>query len=288
MPLSSASIFTVAQLLEQAGQRLCAIHCDHPRQEARLLLAHVTGWTQEDILRGDGCLSKAQQTSYEQAIARREAREPLSHILGKKPFWALDFSVNCHTLTPRSDSETLIDAVLCRLSDSSSATKILDLGTGTGCLLLTLLDQLPEAVGVGVDFSPEAIKVAQHNAVQCGLEDRASFLQSNWTEKITESFDIVISNPPYIETNAIAGLMPEVRDYEPHLALDGGEDGLDAYRTILADLPEVLADGAAIYFEHGAGQADPLSALAKKYGFSEIARYRDVPGIERVLELALS
>ncbi len=242
-----------AALLEAAG-------VGNPRLDARLLLGHAAGLPREALLREP--LQDIDPTPYRALLARRAAREPLALILGRQEFWSLDFKVSPATLIPRADSETLIEAALAAMPDRSRVRSILDLGTGTGCLLLAALTEFPSAWGLGVDRSMDAAALASRNARALGLAARAAFICGDWADAVSGRFDLVLSNPPYIPSADIAGLMPEVAKYEPGGALDGGNDGLDAYRRILAALPGLLAPDGIAVLELGVGQAGPVSALA--------------------------
>jgi release factor glutamine methyltransferase len=179
-------------------------------------------------------------------------------------FWTLDLEVSPATLIPRADSETLVEAALDACPDKGAALRVLDLGTGTGALLLAVLSELPAASGVGVDLKPEAAALAARNAARLGLVGRARFLAGDWAAALSRRFDLILCNPPYIESAAITGLMPEVARHEPASALDGGADGLDAYRRIIADLPRLLAPRGVAVLELGQGQQAAVEALAKQ------------------------
>lgn len=220
--------------------------------------------------------------------ARRMKREPMAYILGEREFWGLPFAVTPAVLVPRPDSETVIEAVLALMPDRGRPWRILDLGTGSGCLLLTLLHEYPVATGVGLDASPEALDVARRNARALGLVDRAilrpgDWRSPGWVDGIGGPFDLVVSNPPYIESDAIDGLMPEVGRHEPRLALDGGGDGLDAYRAITAAGPGLLAVGGYLVVEGGEGQVPEIEGLFVQAGLSPAGRWKDLGGIERVV-----
>ena len=212
-------------------------------------------------------------------LARRAAREPLAYVVGWQEFWSLRFAVSPATLIPRADSETLIEAALA--ARPAGVRRILDLGTGTGCLLLAALSEYPEAFGVGVDRCPGAAALAARNAAALGLADRAAILCGHWADALDARFDLVLSNPPYVARAEIATLMPEVARFEPATALDGGADGLDAYRRILADLPRLLQPGGAAILELGAGQRAAVAALAAPLG--TVSWRRDLGGIERAM-----
>ena len=193
---------------------------------------------------------------YRSWIARRAAREPFAYIVAHAEFWSLDFVVGPAVLIPRADSETLIEAVTQRFADPEQPVRVLDIGVGSGCLLLALLHQFPIAQGVGTDTSADALAVARLNAEGLGLANRARLELSSWAQGVAGPFDIVLSNPPYICSGDIAGLEPEVARFEPRAALDGGPDGLDAYRALLPEIPPLLAPGGALFLEIGKGQED--------------------------------
>ncbi len=272
---------TIAEILHRAAGRLQAAGIENARFEARLLLAHVLGCTPSDLLR-DG--AKAMDpTALEPLLQRRAAREPLAYIVGYQPFWSLDFLVSPATLIPRADSETLIEAALAL----PPPARVLDLGTGTGCLLLSILHERPGGFGIGIDLNPDAAALARQNARALGLADRAAFLCGHWAAALTGRFDLVLSNPPYIETGVIAGLMPEVGGYEPPMALDGGPDGLDAYRAILRALPALLTPAGAAVLELGAGQVESVRMLGFAAGFVATVR-NDLNGIGRAITLRMA
>ncbi len=219
---------------------------------------------------------------------RRVRREPMAYILGEREFWGLPFRVSPAVLVPRPDSETVIEAVLGLMPDRSNAWRILDLGLGSGCLLLTLLREYPQASGVGLEASTEALGVAQQNAQALGVVERARLVggdwrQRGWTEALGGPFDLVVSNPPYIGSAAIDGLMPEVARFEPRLALDGGGDGLDAYRLIAAAGPQLVVPGGHLVVEVGQGQAAEVGALFAAVGLAPLAPWKDLGGVERVV-----
>ena len=222
-------------------------------------------------------------TRLQQLVARRARREPMAHILGRREFWSLTFRVTADTLDPRPDSETLVQAVLNQVPDRSASLRLLDFGTGTGCLLLSLLHELPHATGLGVDLSEAAIAVAEENAQALGLGNRAAFRLGNWDEGMTPPFDIILSNPPYIPSGDIAALQPEVASFEPRQALDGGADGLDAYRRVAPAAARLLLPGGLAAFEAGFGQADSVTAIGQAAGLRQIATVRDLGAVQRCL-----
>ena len=220
--------------------------------------------------------------------ARRVRREPMAYILGEREFWGLPFKVSPAVLVPRPDSETLIEAALALMPVRTEPWRILDLGVGSGCLLLTLLREFPNARGVGVDASADALEVAQANADALGVGPRTTLVGGDWrrpawAEQLGGPFDLVISNPPYIEAAAVAGLMPDVARFEPRLALDGGPDGLVAYRAIAAAAAGLVVPGGRVLVEAGDGQAVEISTLFASAGFAVDASWRDLGGIDRVV-----
>jgi release factor glutamine methyltransferase len=253
--------------LAQAIDQLAAAGIEDAAREARLLQRHATD-----------------ESTFDSMIARRAAREPVSHILGRREFWSLDFAVTRACLDPRPDSEAVVEAVLAKLSDRGRAWRILDLGTGSGCLLLALLSELPHATGVGVDKSPEALGVALGNAYRLGISARARFVERDWTRGLEGEFDVIVANPPYIPTVELGRLEPEVGRYEPRLALDGGHDGLDAYRAVIPGLGRLLAPGGFAALEIGATQAEPVGQIALEAGFATLCR-PDLAGRDRCLIL---
>ena len=224
----------------------------------------------------------ADMPTFTALLGRRAAREPIAYIIGRQGFWTLDLAVSPDTLIPRADSETLIEAARAL---PGPITSILDLGTGTGCLLLAMLTVFESARGVGVDRNPAATSLAARNAVTTGLSARALFVTGDWGTAIDAQFDVAVSNPPYIRRDDIAGLMPEVARHEPRLALDGGPDGLEAYRRIIAALPALLAPSGQAILEIGAAQYPGVAALGHAHGFRASSR-RDLAGHDRVVILS--
>lgn len=245
------------------------------------MLEAVTGLDQAALLRDHGLNVDA--ASFRRMVARRVAREPLAYILGWQEFWSLRFRVSPATLIPRPDSETLIEAALAARPDGIG--RVLDLGTGTGCLLLAALSEMPAAWGLGVDRSPAAAALARDNAGTLGLGRRCAMMVADWAAPIAGRFDLVLSNPPYIESATVAGLMPEVALYEPGSALDGGADGLDAYRTIIGSLNRLLATGGLAVLEVGVGQHGAVCALAAAAGFGSVGMRADLAGIVRAVSI---
>ena len=226
-------------------------------------------------------------TRLEPLLARREAREPLAHILGRREFWSLEFAVSPATLIPRPESETLIEAAVAAFADHAPPSQILDLGTGTGCLLLAALSEFPQAWGIGVDRSAAAAALAAGNAAALGMADRAHFVCGNWADALDGGFDLLLCNPPYIATADVAGLMPEVSRREPRAALDGGPDGFAAYRYLFPILPQLLTRQGVAILEIGAGQAATAKTLAEQANLCVELR-PDLAGIPRALVMRLA
>jgi len=268
---------SVGAWLCQAGQVLRAAAIENPRMEARWLLGHAMGVTAETLLRDPRAAVPAPAAqAFTTMLARRARREPMAYITGSAGFWGLEFAVSPATLIPRADSEALVEAAL---ELAPQARRVLDLGTGTGCLLLAVLSELPAARGIGLDLNPEAAALARRNAQALGLP--ALFLAGDWADALDASFDLVLSNPPYIEAAAIPALMPEVAGHEPPAALDGGADGLDAYRRIIAALPRLLAPGGLAVLELGQGQAPAVAQLARNGGLTWLEARPDLNAIPR-------
>lgn len=273
-----------SQLLEWGTSRLHEVGVETALLDARLLLQHALGLAREDLLRSDVSVSDSAIALYDALIARRIKREPVAKIRGCRGFWKHDFIVSAATLDPRPDSEILLEAALSYRSPEQVRT-LLDLGTGTGCLLLSLLGEYENAHGVGVDISEEALKVARENSHRLGMESRAVFQVSDWCDQIDGVFDLILCNPPYIAESDAETLMPEVRKHDPFIALFGGEDGLHAYRTLLPQAKRHMEKNGLMLVEIGAGQAESVSSLALEAGLRVVGQRPDLAGIPRVLIL---
>ena len=251
---------------------------DDPGVDARLLLCAAAGFDHAGLIRDpDLPLEEAADRTLELA-RRRLAREPVSRILGTRSFWSFDLLVTPAVLDPRPDSETVVDAALdVFAARQGDVLSVLDLGTGSGALLCALLDVFPQARGLGIDLSREACAVARENLVRCELAPRAEIRQGSW-DAAPGTYDLVVSNPPYIPSADVAGLAAEVRLFDPLLALDGGSDGLDAYRAIASLLPGLLAEGGLAILEVGIGQARPVAGLLEAAGLAGIETRRDLGG----------
>ena len=278
---------TVGAALIQAAKRLGEAGIERPQAEARILLEAASGLGRGQIIGfPEHPLTPAQRDLFDAQVSRRCAREPISRILGSREFWSLRFDLGPETLDPRPDSETLVAAVLERVPDRAAPLSLLDLGTGTGCLLLALLSELPNAEGVGVDISDPAVSFAHGNAEELCLSERARFVTGDWARDISAQFDVIVSNPPYIESTAIEGLEPEVAKFDPRAALDGGPDGLAAYRALIPQAAERLKPGGLLALEIGAGQGPAVRGLAIHAGLTDLGGAQDLAGIERCLLFA--
>ncbi|MDX2028058.1 MAG: peptide chain release factor N(5)-glutamine methyltransferase [Alphaproteobacteria bacterium] len=278
----------LALLLRDTERQLAEAGVDNPLLDSKILVSHALGLDRVDLLMQAERLLSADETIRVQAlITRRCRREPVARILGEREFWGLPFGLNEATLEPRPDSETLIDKALPELHGRSGLS-LLDLGTGTGCLLLALLHELPGAVGIGIDAAPRAIEQALANARRLHLDDRAIFRVGNWLDNVDGLFDLIISNPPYIPRQDMVTLMPEVREHDPALALDGGEDGLQVYREIIPRLPKFLKPNGFVVFEVGQGQAADVARLFQQSGFYGVRIHEDFGGVERCIRASLA
>ena len=280
---------TIAGVLAWAAGRLEGAHIEGVRLESRLLVARALNLSPESVFsHPERSVDDDARRAVSQLVNRRAKREPMAHITGEREFWSLSFAVSPDTLIPRPDSETLIEAVLDAFPDVSSTLRLLDLGTGSGCLLLSLLHERKNWAGVGLDRSTAALKVASANAATLGLTDRSTFVQADWNERAIAGlglgdFDLVIANPPYIPEGDRQTLQPEIVDHEPSGALFAGEQGLDAYRTVVPQVPEILAPGAKLFLEIGIGQGPSVSEILSRHGFTGLGERQDLSGISRCL-----
>lgn len=275
---------TVGEAVDALARRLAAAGIAASRHEARLVVALAMevepavalGWPERR-------LDDEAQARLDALAARRVSREPYARLAGRRSFWSLDFALSSATLDPRPDSETLIETALALLPDRAAALRLVDFGTGSGCLLLALLSELPNAEGIGVDILPGAAAIARLNAAAVGLGERAAFVVGDWGEALGGTVDVILANPPYICSGDIASLAPEVGRYDPRIALDGGTDGLSAYRCLAHDLARLLRPGALGLVELGQGQAAAVAQLMARAGLTVGQTRRDLAGIERVL-----
>jgi len=271
------------KVLHEAALRLRSAGIESPRLEARLLLAQATGLTQLDVVAGPAVVDNAALSDFERLLARRIAREPLAYIIGRREFWSLDFAVGTGVLIPRPETETLIEAALRLYPDRDERLRVLDLGTGSGCLLLAFLSERPNATGIGVDISPAALAFAQRNADRLKLSDRARFVLDDWGRSLDATFDVVLANPPYVRKGDLVGLAPDIAFHEPAMALDGGEHGLDAYRALADTVLRRLADKGRLFLEIGEGQAEAVTKLFQSKGFVTEGTVNDLARIIRCL-----
>ena len=275
---------TLVQAWTGARDRLKATGIDTPVIDARLLLEAAAGATRADLLNDPQRLLTAEQVQTLDAyLERRGRREPIAHILGRKGFWTVMLSVGPQVLTPRPDTELVVIAALERI-EAAAPARILDLGTGSGAILLAVLAERPAARGLGVDISEDALAVARENAANLGLASRAALLRGDWATGLEDaSFDLVVSNPPYVRTGEIVTLDPEVRQYEPLAALDGGPDGLDAYRVLAPEILRVLKPGGGFVVEIGFDQGPAVRALFEAAGAVDLELRQDLGGRDRVV-----
>lgn len=277
---------TLREAVDRIATRLIAADIDEPHREARLLVMTALGIDLAALLRSEQSPLGPAATQLAALLARREAHEPLSRIIGRREFFGLEFHLNAATLDPRPDTETLVEAVLADVDAGvgrGAPLALLDIGTGTGAILLALLANLPAARGAGVDLAPEAVAMARQNAERLGLSVRAAFRQGDLLDGIDGSFDVIVSNPPYIASAEVTTLEPEVRLHDPHLALDGGSDGLTFYRRLIADAPSRLTPEGFLALEVGFGQAETVAGMMEAAGFRAVGMRRDLGGILRVV-----
>jgi release factor glutamine methyltransferase len=278
--------YGVDALIREARRQLMEAGVDNAALDARLLMQHVLGVTQEQILSGSVAdITDDEARYFMQLVARRVQMEPVAKIIGSKPFWKDIFLTTKDTLDPRPDTEVLIEAVLMQMEDKLAPLRFLDLGTGTGCIILSLLREYPFARGVAVDASKAALHVAERNARALRLMPRVDFVESDWLSSVDGRFDVIVSNPPYISQSDFEGLSVEVRDHDPTAALVAGDDGLDAYRVLLPQAVQCLVDGGWMFVEVGVGQAPHVAEIARQVGLCPEAYMSDLAGIARVVVL---
>lgn len=281
---------SVGEALASLRRRLAAAGVANPALDARLLLMAAAGLSHEALIAApDRRLDESHARRLEELARRRLGREPVSRIVAEREFYGRLFALGPASLDPRADTETLVERALDFAKSRAAPMDILDLGTGSGAILVTLLCELPQARGTGTDMSLAALKEAHCNAERHGVAKRARFVRANWCEGISGLFDLIVSNPPYIPSGELAFLEPEVRDYDPPSALDGGPDGLAAYRAIAGGAAGLLKQGGLLALEIGAGQDDAVSAIFAGEGWtpaSEGAAWRDLAGRIRVLAFA--
>jgi release factor glutamine methyltransferase len=275
---------TLVKAWGQAKARLQAAGLNGPVIDARLLVEAAADATRFDIVTDPHRLmTPEQEATLDSYLSRREHREPVSHILGRKGFWKIMLNVTSDVLTPRPDTETVVEFSL-REFPEHAAWSILDLGIGSGAILLALLAERPAARGLGIDISEDALAVARDNAAALGLAGRIALLRSDWTAGLGENlFDLVVSNPPYIANHIIETLEPEVRDHEPRIALEGGPDGLDHYRVLAPEILRVLKPGGRFAVEIGYDQKAEVEALFRAAGAEGVQTIRDLSDRDRVV-----
>ena len=271
----------IIDTLTRATMMLEAAGIDSPKQDALVLLAHVMDTDQSKLLaRLHDPLPPSALYGMDRVIAVRSLHQPVSHITGKRAFWNHEFLVNSDVLDPRPDTETLVAAALEHPFDN-----VLDLGTGSGAIILSLLAERPQAMGVATDINPKALDMARRNAGRIGVADRVQFKESDWFGGINGRYDLIVCNPPYISEAEMLALAPEVRDWEPHLALTPGGDGLEAYRCIANGIAASLTPNGRAFLEIGYRQAVDVSEIFTKAGFTQLKVLQDLAGHDRVIVL---
>ena len=269
-------------LVAQVAVALSAAGFEEPRRQARRLVASALAISRTDLFgHPDRAVDEQQISRIRAMLGRMVECEPLSRILGKREFWGLEFALSAETLDPRPETETVVEAVLRSNPNRLAPLRFLDLGTGTGCLLLALLGEFPAASGIGIDIAEDAIRTAACNAVALGFADRALFLVCDWGAAVSAKFDAVVANPPYIASGDLQLAPREVACYDPWRALDGGEDGLRAYRAIATHLPRLLASNGIFVTEVGVDQADAVGAVMRNNGLALDGIEKDLAGIPR-------
>jgi release factor glutamine methyltransferase len=270
---------TIAEAFRATSMTLASAGVPEPAKDARLLLSHALGLSSDRLIMAmQDPVPDSAEARLASMIEARCNRQPISQIIGRRQFWGRDFVVTPDVLDPRPETEVLIAAAL-----SAPFTRVLDLGTGSGAILVTLLSERPSAQGVATDLSPAALAVAQDNAARLGVADRASFLPGSWFDPVEGKFDLIVSNPPYIAADEMPGLSPEVLNWEPHLALTPGGDGLDAYRAIAASAPHYLQPKGRLLMEIGPNQGAAVSALCLAAGLASPRILQDLDGRDRVV-----
>ncbi len=286
--VAARSSITIADALDGVSRRLRDAGFSGARLESRLLAGAALGIPPEmAFVHSERVMNSDEWKRLDDLLARRLEYEPMAYILGHREFWSLPFTVGPGTLIPRPDSETILDSVLSHIPakglESNRSWKILDLGTGSGCLLLSLLKEYPASRGTGVDLSEDALALAKDNAGNLGLSSRVDFVKGNWCGGLAGRFDIVVCNPPYIPSAEISDLAPDISRYEPRLALDGGEDGLNSYRHLAPMLGRVISRDSWVFVEIGAGQASDVSGIFLESGLHVIDIMYDIQRIARCM-----
>jgi release factor glutamine methyltransferase len=273
---------TIGSTLGEVAARLASAGFDEARRRARRLLAAALDLSATEVFaRLDRMITENEGERVAELLRRTLAHEPLSRIVGVREFWGLEFTLSPDTLDPRPETETVVEAVLARFAERNRPYRLLDLGTGTGCLLLALLSEFPRASGFGIDKAYRAAATARRNAECLGFGAQAQFAVGDWATALNGSFDAIVANPPYIAHGDIDRLPREVRDYDPLMALDGGGDGLDAYRALAGDIPRLLSPGGFFACEVGAGQDSAVAGIIRGCGFVIVETVPDLAGIGR-------
>lgn len=284
--LRFVSGMTLRQAVAVGAQALRAAGMEGALLDARLLLAHVIGGDRLSLARDtERTLKSSEIVDYSTLIDQRKERRPVSRIIGRKEFWSLEFAISDSVLDPRPDSETLISAALAQIPIENNNYLIADFGTGSGCLLLAILMERPGAWGLGLDYSFSSVRQAQVNALNLDLHDRAQFVVGDWGDALSGSFDLILTNPPYVASAEVKTLEPEVRDHDPRLSLDGGEDGLYAYRAMGPQLCRLLKPEGSAVLECGFRQASQVGAILNSVGLRVFKVHRDLAGIDRCLSV---
>lgn len=275
----------ISEALKLAIENLKQKGVDSPRIDAILLLGQATSFSREQIIFNSNFeLTLDQEKHFFELVKKRENRQPISHILGKREFYSNDFFVNSDVLDPRPDSESLVDLVFEIFPEKSFSLKVLELGVGSGCLISTIVKYFPNATGIGVDISDKALAIAGKNAHFLNIADRLQLIESNWFSNLkNEKFDLIISNPPYIKTSDINFLQDEVKNFEPHLALDGGTEGLDCYEEISKNARSFLKEEGSLVVEIGKDQESDIIKIFEKSGLKFMRQKADLGGIVRCL-----
>ena len=277
---------TIDAALKLGAARFQAAGLELPQLDARLLLQSVMGMEHSDLISAnERQLNDQQIATFNEFIEQRLKRQPVNRIVGEKQFWGLTLKTSDAVLDPRADTECLVEAVINSLDlqgRRNDVLRIVDIGTGSGAIILALLSELPSAVAVATDISSDALKIARFNAEKLGYSSRISFQQGSYFESLSGLFDVIISNPPYISTIDIAMLEPEVREYDPTIALDGGVDGFDAYRCLLSESGNFLTDDGMVFFEIGFDQAEAITTMANESGWRNVKILKDYGQNDRV------
>lgn len=275
-------------VLRDAAALLSAAGIESARLEARLLLAHILGISPDELISGARAIDSHAHDAFTAALNRRLGHEPLAYIVGSKEFWSLPFAVGPGALIPRPETELMIEMALARHADHNAALRALDLGTGSGCILLAFLATFPNATGLGIDISEQALHWARQNAQMNGLTGRSQFVIGDWARDLTETFDVIFTNPPYIDAAGMASLAPDVKNHEPELALLGGADGMACYHALAPHIANHLASKGHAFVEIGMGQEAAVSAIMAGAGLETHHIATDLAGIARCLVLGHS